>query len=72
MLQALHSLFELEEKGNLIIEDNVEDIYSQVEKKRRNLEQLARKYISDDCETTKCLLTSGFTHVNRLTNLQCK
>ena len=32
MLQALHSLFELEEKGNLIIEDNVEDIHSQVEK----------------------------------------
>ena len=32
ILQALHSLFELEEKGNLIIEDNVEDIHSQVEK----------------------------------------
>ena len=32
MLKALHSLFETDQQGNLIIEDGIEDIHSQVEK----------------------------------------
>ena len=32
LLKALHSLFELEEKGQLVIEKGVEDIHSQIEK----------------------------------------
>ncbi len=32
MLKALHSLFVLDEEGSLVIEDDVEDIHSQIEK----------------------------------------
>ncbi len=37
MLKALHSLFVLDEKGNLIIEEDMEDIHSQIEKEMASI-----------------------------------
>jgi argininosuccinate lyase len=37
MLNALHSLFVWDEKGSLIIEDNIEDIHSQIEKEMASI-----------------------------------
>ncbi|HOO98781.1 MAG TPA: argininosuccinate lyase [Bacteroidales bacterium] len=37
MLKALHSLFEVDEKGNLVIENGMEDIHSQIEKEMASI-----------------------------------
>src|SRR4030042_1454403 len=37
MLNALHSLFVCDEKGSLIIEDDMEDIHSQIEKEMASI-----------------------------------
>jgi len=60
LLKALHSLFVWDEEGSLVIENDVEDIHSQIERRcHLFLAQPGKKFIQDDQETTRCWLISS-------------
>jgi len=54
--EALHSLFVWDEEGSLVIENDVEDIHSQIEKEMSSIlgNNREKKFIQDDQETTRC------------------
>jgi len=68
LLKALHSLFVIDNQGHLVIEKDMEDIHSQIEKEMSSiLGRPVRKFIPAVHEMTRCWLTSACTQGRRLT-----